>query len=617
VKNIASIAEWARHRAVSALILLGFTLATPSAWAQDIIPGLGDESPPATAQVPALRVPAERASPRATFMTFLGAMNDVAGGLEGRLADAVLCLDLSEINPILHEQEGTKVAVQLREAVDHLEYVHARLVPNDPEGAPWTFVTRREGRITLARSDSGEWLFTPDTVSAAPLLFASVKDMTRLANSVPIDIGRFVRSQMFRDVMPASLQQTGFLLEHWQWLALLALVFVGVVADKLAILALVLILRLAFRKRPLNAEHRAETRVNLRPFGLVAMSLLWLWGITFLDLPHLAHLYLVVASQFVLAVASVWGSYRLTNILGEFLTQWADRTESTLDDLLVPLVVKSLKLFITALGIIFLADRLAIRLAPLLTGLGLGGLAFALAAKDFVGNLFGSVMVITDGTFQVGDWVVIGDIEGTIEQVGFRSTRIRTFYNSLITLPNSNLITSSVDNLGRRRYRRWRTTISVTYDTPPGKIEAFCEGIRELVRRHPYTRKDYFQVYLTAFAPASLDVLLYIFFSTPDWSTELRERQRLMLDIMRLAQQLGVEFAFPTQTLHVVQDNDSDSVPDAEAFMSQREVNQASLKGRKAARDILAAFDIDDGSKPPPVRFDVAREENRGEAGDG
>lgn len=601
---------------LSALILLGLLIAAPSARGQDILPGLGNDEPTTTAEPAPPRVASERSSARATMMTFLGAMNDVADGLEDRLADAVLCLDLSKISPILRDDAGTKAAIQIKEAIDHLEYVHGRLIPNEPEGAPWTFITRREGRITLARSGSGEWLFTPDTISAAPQLFASVKDLSRLAGT-PIDISRFVRSQMLREMMPETLQQEGFLLEHWQWLALLTLVFLGVAADKLAIFALLLLLRAAFRKQPLNEEQRAEARVNLRPSGLVAMSLVWLWGISFLDLPAMAHLYLVVASQFVLAVSGVWGSYRLTNILGEVLTRWAERTESTLDDLLVPLVVKSLKLFITALGIIFLADRLAIELAPLLTGLGLGGLAFALAAKDFVSNLFGSMMVIADRTFQVGDWVVIGDIEGTIEQVGFRSTRIRTFYNSLITLPNSNMITSAVDNLGRRRYRRWRTMLSITYDTPPGKIEAFCEGIRELVRRHPYTRKDYFQVYLSAFAPASLDVLVYVFFSTPDWSTELRERQRLMLDIMRLARQLGVEFAFPTQTLHVVQGGESDAEQEPAPFMSQRDVSQASLKGRKSAREILAAFNLDEGAKPPPVRFDVAAEENRGEDGDG
>lgn len=93
--------------------------------------------------------------------------------------------------------------------------------------------------------------------------------------------------------------------------------------------------------------------------------------------------------------------------------------------------------------------------------------------------------------------------------------------------------------------------ISIQYDTPPDRIEAFCEGIRELIRKHPYTRKDYYLVYFNEFADSALNILLYAFHQTPDWPTELREQHRLFVDIVRLAQRLGVEFAFPTQTLHV------------------------------------------------------------------
>ena len=109
-----------------------------------------------------------------------------------------------------------------------------------------------------------------------------------------------------------------------------------------------------------------------------------------------------------------------------------------------------------------------------------------------------------------------------------------------------------VDNYGRRKYRRWSTHLNIAYHTTPEQIDAFCEGIREIIRLHPYTRKDYYQVWMHKFGPHSLDILLYVFFETPDWNTELRERHRLSLDIMRLADRLNVEFAFPTQTIHTV-----------------------------------------------------------------
>jgi MscS family membrane protein len=130
-----------------------------------------------------------------------------------------------------------------------------------------------------------------------------------------------------------------------------------------------------------------------------------------------------------------------------------------------------------------------------------------------------------------------------------RSTRIRTFYNSIVTIPNNNLITAVIDNMGARYYRRFRTFVSVPLDTEPERIDAFCEGIRELIRRHPYTRKDLFHVYLHEFKTYSLDILLNVFFVCPDSAIEFRERGRLISDILRLAKELGVRFAVPTQTL--------------------------------------------------------------------
>jgi MscS family membrane protein len=237
---------------------------------------------------------------------------------------------------------------------------------------------------------------------------------------------------------------------------------------------------------------------------------------------------------------------------------------------------------------VFVADTLDVEVSSLLAGLGLGGLAVALAAQDAVKNLFGSLMILTDRPFSVGDWVVVGDHEGIVEDVGFRSIRIRTFYNSLITLPNSNLISSAVDNYGARRVRRWSTKLGIAYDTPPPKIEAFCEGIRELVREHPATWKASYQVWFNSFGDSALEVLLYVFFEVPDWSAELAARHRLGLDILRLGETLGVEFAFPTRTvwLHSAEKSADAGSEDGEP---PGPVGDGAEAGRKAAAAILAA----------------------------
>jgi len=170
---------------------------------------------------------------------------------------------------------------------------------------------------------------------------------------------------------------------------------------------------------------------------------------------------------------------------------------------------------------------------------------------------------------------------------------VRTFYDSLITVPNSRFIGTEVDNHGSRTYRRYTSTLGLTYDTPPSKIEAFCEGVRELIRRHPYTRKDSFHVYVKDFGANSIDVMLYCFVKTPDWGTELRERGRLILDILRLAESLGVEFAFPTRTIHMLGPQDIPGHEDAPPT-----VDEALSRGREVAERLTPSDDV-----PPPVTY--------------
>lgn len=244
--------------------------------------------------------------------------------------------------------------------------------------------------------------------------------------------------------------------------------------------------------------------------------------------------------------------YKLVDVLSSYLERMAEKTASTLDDQLVPLVRKTLKTFVIVIGSLFvLKDGLRVDIVPFLTGLSIGGLAFALAAQDTLKNFFGSVMIFIDKPFQVGDWITSGEVDGTVEEVGFRSTRIRTFRNSLVYIPNGKIADATIDNHGLRQYRRFYTTITITYDTPPELIEVFVEGLKELVRNHPNTRKDYYNVYLNNLSAYSLDVMFYVFFEVPTWPVELKTREDLILGIIRLANSLGVRFAFPTQTLHM------------------------------------------------------------------
>ncbi|MEM6959665.1 MAG: mechanosensitive ion channel domain-containing protein, partial [Myxococcota bacterium] len=186
-----------------------------------------------------------------------------------------------------------------------------------------------------------------------------------------------------------------------------------------------------------------------------------------------------------------------------------------------------------------------------------------LAAKDTVANLFGSLSIFADQPFQVGDWVVIEGKEGTVEEVGMRSTRIRTFKESVVSIPNAVVANAAVDNFGQRRYRRCSLKLGLTYASSTDQLQAFVEGIRAILRANAHVRQDAYEVHFRDFGDSALEVVAYFFFTVNTWTEELRERQNVLLEIMRLSEALKVEFAFPTQTLHVLRDGEGKSAAPA------------------------------------------------------
>lgn len=359
-------------------------------------------------------------------------------------------------------------------------------------------------------------------------------------------------AEAIRNLFPGWLVEPEFLLPYYQWVCLFVVVLAGVIVDRLIRSVLSRMMTGWLKLAKIEFDDQLQRSI-WRPVALLGMALVWYFGTVAIGLPDYVLRTLHVAVLSFAVLTGIWTTFRLIDLLSDYLLKKAELTKTRFDDLLIPLVSRTLKFFAVCIGLVMFAEALDLPVSGLIGGLGIGGLAFALAAKDTLSNIFGSITVLVDRPFEIGDWIKTGEVEGTVETVGIRSSRIRTFYNSLITLPNSMLTTAVVDNMGRRRYRRIKTILALEYSTPPDRIEAFCEGIRELIRRHPYTRKDYYHVYLNQFSDSSLDVLLYCFVECPDWAMELRERQRLFIDILKLASELGVAFAFPTRTLHLHQ----------------------------------------------------------------
>ena len=299
------------------------------------------------------------------------------------------------------------------------------------------------------------------------------------------------------------------------------------------------------------------TEKNKTAYSLLIFWLICSAGFQFVSIEEKWEVFLSAPLKFILAVSLLLLVWNAVDILENLVSANFQRKKelSAKDSItknILPYSKKILKTLVFTITALIFLQNIGFKVTSLLAGLGIGGMALALAAKETLSNFFGGISVIFDKPFVVGDWIVCKDVEGTVEDIGFRSTKVKTFYDSLITVPNSVLSNSIIDNLGKRQARRTRVILDITYDTTPKKIEAFVEGLRQIIESNSHTRKDYYQCYFSGYGPHSLQILLNFFLKVSNWDTELLQKQNIFLEILRLAKELEVDFAFPTQTLDLL-----------------------------------------------------------------
>ncbi len=371
---------------------------------------------PATTPAPA-QAPTDLSSPRATFDTFLGAMVEVKKGRADRIDIAIECLDLSSALSTARGQ-AAKVARDLKTYLDKVELIDVPSLPVEVDGDRWVYRRTRSGEVSLTRTDDGRWLFASETIESLPSLLDSVHDVAFVqgiegGGGAPRNLADWLRGKL-----PGALLDRGFVLEHWQWMALIGIVFIGVVIDRLVRLSLgAWILRLLARSARLREK---QTDVDFeRPVGILFMALFWSLTLPSLDLPLRALAALNFAAQLVMAAAGVWGAYRLVDLLAAHFTALAQRTESRVDDILVPLVRRGLKIVVAAFGLLFIPFALRVlgagdvkavmvlgalwgphTLAPLLVwmfgiggGLALAWIAIAGGLQDLLRRWAGSLVL--------------------------------------------------------------------------------------------------------------------------------------------------------------------------------------------------------------------------------
>ena len=255
------------------------------------------------------------------------------------------------------------------------------------------------------------------------------------------------------------------------------------------------------------------------------------------------------------AIVLIRVAVKFVIIGGAILLKKAHETESKSDDQLIPFVVEAVKVVVIVFGVLIASSTIfKLNVGSLIAGLGIGGLALALAAKESLENLFGSAAIFLDKPFVVGDLVTVGGITGTVEKVGFRSTRIRTLEKSYVTIPNKMMVDAELDNLSLRTFRRVKFNIGVLYGTKMSTIKSIVKKIQQYIDEHPHTNQDG-QVKFMDFGSSSLDIMVMYFIDTMDYSFFLNIKEEINYKIMEIVEAEESDFAFPTQTIHLNKEN--------------------------------------------------------------
>ncbi|NOR28086.1 MAG: mechanosensitive ion channel, partial [Lutibacter sp.] len=386
----------------------------------------------------------------------------------------------------------------------------------------------------------GNWYYSSETVLKVNELYKSMYPW---------------HTEKLQQIIPDVGHVKFLKIEVWQYLGLLIIIAICIllfyVLKKIVFFILQKIQYVIIHK----SSEKIKTALKKLTRPIVLLLLMWFVKIVLPSL--LLHLevntVLFLVLNIMVTVFWIYVFLKLVQVVMSIYADFAESTHGKLDDQLVPILNNFLTGIVIVLGFLKLLTLFGIEPVTVIAGASIGGLAVALASQDTVKNLIGTVMIFIDKPFHIGDWIEAGEVVGTVETVGFRSTTVRAADTSVYQIPNSSLSEMVVNNKGLRAFRRYSTNLGLRYDTPPELIDAFVTGVRKIIEIHPATRDDAFNVEFTGFGDSSLLILVNVYFVALDWSLEQSSKHSLHIKILELAQELGVDFAFPSTTVMIEQ----------------------------------------------------------------
>jgi MscS family membrane protein len=529
-------------------------------------------APKALADDPHPLAPPDRSSPRATLQSFITHMNAAQrayiGGADGgdvanAFRRAIDCFDLSDVAPTLHFDVGGFSALLLKEILDRLDLPTADTIPGaETDLERWTIPRTEIGIVRIDEGElAGQYLFSQRTVERLDDFYDQVRHLPRRdgADKGVLDIylenpGGLVPAH-WAEQLPAWSLHRVYDRPIWKWLALIGYLIIAMIVVR------------GVRRLGTYWDDRFGERLAYLRFGTLSIAvtlvlLAWALDIYVDDVIGLRGEVeaFIKRGALVLAFAfAVFCVYAVFELIASAMVASTHRPEGSANAHLTRLLVRIIGIAVIVFVVVEASAYLGWAVAPVVAGLGVGGIAVALAARPTIENVIGGLTLFADKPFRVGDLCRLGEDIGHIEEIGLRSTRFRTLERSLVSIPNADLAVMKIDNLGQRDMRRLCTTLGLRYETTPDQLRWVLAKIREMLLAHPKASPDDMRVRFIGYGAYSLDIEIYVYLRCQTQRSFRAISEDLLLRMLDIVNESGTGFAFPSQVNYLSRDRGLDA----------------------------------------------------------
>jgi small-conductance mechanosensitive channel len=528
--------------------IVGPPLATLQAKLGELLKARGE-------QPDAVPDPRNLRTPRDAFKVLLGGLD------EGGSSSASTALDMRELSSVVRSNEADLLARYIKKVLDRVGYVFWQEIPDDPNSrTPYVHFEHPSGKIVVGPVETKDgviWQFTPDTLANIRALYADIEDMPiapELADKQTSDL-YFDTRDIAQRLSPELLGRAG-LLERWQWLLLAFGCLLGAGFG-------FLVSGLVFGfKRPPRPALRSQTdgtfdqllvwSVRAICFGLFLLAVLRVLG-----LPDLVATPVQTTAWAAVVIGAVPIAWYVIGVVAEsYRRRWVS---PGYHETLISLMAGVARVAVVIAAFLILAEVLGIPYQGVVAGLGIGGLAVALAAQPTLQNFLSGLTLYADRPISVGDTCRFGDKIGTVEHIGMRSTRVRSIDRTVISIPNSEFANMQLENFTRRDRICFTTKVQLRYETTADQLRYVIAELRKLLIGHPRIADEPCRVRFAGFGEYSLDVEIFSYVLTRDFGEFTAIREDILLRVMAIVDEAGAQFAFPAQIEYHAEDTPIDA----------------------------------------------------------